>query len=440
MREINFDGLVGPTHNYAGLSLGNLASAGHAGEPGDPRRAALEGLSKMHFVANLGVGQAVLPPQPRPDVGALRRLGFSGSDATVLARAAKVDRHLLRLCGSASAMWTANAATVAPSQDTNDRRLHVVPANLSSMFHRNLEVPTTTAVLRAIFSDPKHFAVHDALLSGTAFMDEGAANHTRLFTNQGAVHLFSWGRRAWGRASTPERFPARQTVEASRAVARLLDLPAEGIILWQQSPASIDAGAFHSDVLATGNEHFFMLHELAFVGCDALIELIASRLGDDFSCELALDAELPIADAVAAYPFNSQVVTLPHGKMAIIAPRECEENVRARRFLERVLADDNPVQYVHFIDLNASMNNGGGPACLRLRVSLSDEEQDALGARVILDDALYAELKHWVELHYRDRLVVGDLADPALLDEVRRALDELTRILRLGSVYDFQQA
>src|SRR5438552_8141824 len=110
LREHNFDGIVGPTHNYGGLSPGNVASIAHGGEVSNPRQAALQGLDKMRFVAELGVAQAVLPPQPRPSVSTLRRLGFQGSDEAVVAAAAKENEHLLRLCSSAAALWPANAA------------------------------------------------------------------------------------------------------------------------------------------------------------------------------------------------------------------------------------------------------------------------------------------------------------------------------------------
>jgi succinylarginine dihydrolase len=136
-RELNFDGLVGPTHHYAGLSPGNLASESHAGEVGNPRAAALQGLEKMRFLAELGVGQAVLPPQPRPDFELLRRLGFGSDRAGALARAGREAPALLSAAWSASAMWAANAATVAPSEDTADERVHLVPANLLSMLHRS---------------------------------------------------------------------------------------------------------------------------------------------------------------------------------------------------------------------------------------------------------------------------------------------------------------
>lgn len=439
MREYNFDGLVGTTHNYAGLSRGNLASERHAGASASPKRAALQGLAKMRFLTGLGVGQAVLPPQPRPDVGALRRLGFYGTDREVVEQAGRSDGHLLRLVSSASSMWTANAATVAPSSDTTDGKLHVAVANLTSMFHRSLEAPPTFSALRAVFADPVHFAVHDPLPGGAQFADEGAANHVRLEAGDRVVHLFAWGRSAWEPDPDVARYPRRQTREASAAVARLNRIREPAVLPWKQDGRGIDAGAFHTDVLATGNEGFLMLHELAFVHERDLVAELEKRLGDALHVVVAREEELPAAEAAAAYPFNSQVVTLPGGAMAIVAPTESLDSSRARAFLDRVVAAQNPVSAVHYVDVNASMNNGGGPACLRLRVRLTDAERAAISARVFFDEALDRDLVAWVERHYRDRLDGADLKDPNLLDETRTALDELTRIIRIGSIYDFQR-
>ncbi len=439
MREYNFDGLVGPTHNYGGLSPGNVASTTNRGQVSNPREAALQGLEKMRFVASLGVGQAVLPPQPRPSVATLRKLGFTGRDEEVIAQAASKAEHLLRLCSSAAAMWTANAATCAPSTDTADGKLHLTPANLQQMFHRAIEADTTWSVLRSIFSDPRHFAVHPPLPGGSQFADEGAANHLRLFTGGKAVHLFAWGRRVWGEASAPVRYPARQTFESSGALARLHLLDEAQCLFPQQTPEGIDAGAFHTDVLGVGNGSFLMLHELAFVDARGLLEALRAKLGDSFRCALATEKELPVADAIAAYPFNSQVVTLPDGSMAILAPKESEEREAPRRYLSRVLAEDNPVEAVHYLNLRQSMHNGGGPACLRQRICLTDPERAAVTARVFYDEPLHELLAAWVTRHYRDRLSSADFADPALLRETHTALDELTGILKLGPVYDFQQ-
>jgi succinylarginine dihydrolase len=443
-REYNFDGLVGPTHNYAGLSLGNVASLAHAGQPANPRGAALQGLSKMRLVASLGVGQAVLPPHERPSLRTLRRLGFRGSDAEVIARAAadpELKDQLLRISSSAAAMWTANAATCVPASDAADRRLHLVPANLTAMFHRALEAETTARVLRAIFADPRRFEVHDPLPGGAHFADEGAANHTRLYAEgRPAAHLFAWGRRSFGSApEEPVRYPARQTREASHALARLGQVDPARALFPQQHPRGIDGGAFHTDVLAVGNANLLLLHELAFVEPAAVLEKLRELLGPAFIAHLATEKKLPLASAVSAYPFNSQLLTLPDGSMTLLAPEESREDGPAREFLDSVVRSGGPVKSVHHLDLRQSMENGGGPACLRQRIVLNDEERAAVKARVFWDDALGAELEGWIRRRYRDRVVAADLADPHLARESLAALDELTGILRLGSVYDFQR-
>jgi succinylarginine dihydrolase len=438
-REYNFDGLVGPTHNYAGLSPGNVASTSHGGDASHPREAALQGLKKMQLVHELGVGQAVLPPQPRPSLRALRRLGFTGKDEEVIARAALEGEHLLRLCSSAAAMWTANAATCAPSTDAADGRMHITPANLQEMFHRAIEAETTWSVMRALFSDERRFAVHEPLPGGGQFADEGAANHTRLFVpGRPAVHVFAWGRSAYREHRRPARYPARQTLEASQALARLHLLAPAQCFFPQQALEGIDAGAFHTDVLAVGNAGFLLLHERAFADVPGLLTKLEASLGSGFSHALAREDELPLSKAVAAYPFNSQLLSLPDGRMAVLAPSESREQPESRRFLDRVLAEDNPVRAVHYLDLRQSMNNGGGPACLRLRVVLSEDEVAAVKGRVFYQPELHRDLMAWVEKHYREKLTGADLADPALARESMTALDDLTKILKLGSVYDFQ--
>lgn len=440
MREYNFDGLVGTTHNYGGLSVGNVASMTNEGNVSNPRAAALQGLSKMRALRDLGVGQAVLPPHERPRLSVLRKLGFVGSDEEVLARAHRTGEHWPRIVGSAAAMWTANAATVAPSSDSEDGLVHITPANLHQLFHRSIEADVTHRVLRAIFADEAHFKVHEPLPGGGQLADEGAANHTRLFVNdRPAVHVFAWGRLGLEHDEAgPKRFPARQTREASEALARLHRLDPAACLFPRQHPEGIDAGAFHTDVLAVGNGSFLMLHELAFANWPELSDSLRERLGDDFRFEIATNDELPVKDAVAAYPFNSQVLTLPDGSMTILAPEESRENEASRRYLERITSGDNPVRSVRYMDLRQSMQNGGGPACLRQRIPLTDSEVAKVRAKVFFTEALDRSLVAWVERHYRDRLAPSDLRDPLLHRETMSALDELTRILEIGSVYDFQ--
>lgn len=438
MREHQFDGLVGPTHHYAGLSPGNLASLQHAGERSNPRAAALEGLAKMRRVRELGVAQAVLPPQPRPSLALLRKLGFGGSDQHVLEQALRDAPELLHAASSASSMWAANAACVAPGLDTLDQKTHLVPANLASLLHRSIEAEATERVLRAVFSDAARFVVHAPLPAVEALADEGAANHTRLFTEQAAVHLFGWGRSASQPAPTA-RFRARQTEQASRALARVCQLPASSTLLWQQDPRGIDAGAFHSDVLAVGNGSLLLLHERAFVEHEQLLTRLHQQLGAGLKALVATEQELSLADAVAAYPFNSQLLSLPNGQMWLLSPLEAQNNAAARRFLARAVAESESIAGIDYLNVNGSMRNGGGPACLRLRVPLSDADSKALAGNVLLDEALEQQLRALIERRYRDRLALADIADPALLVEARTALDEITQLLGIGSVFDFQR-
>jgi succinylarginine dihydrolase len=438
LSEHQFDGLVGPTHHYAGLSPGNLASQAHAGEASNPRAAALEGLAKMRRVRELGVAQAVLPPQPRPSLRLLRRLGFSGTDEVVLTRALREAPELLHAASSASSMWAANAATVVPGADALDGKTHFVPANLVTLVHRSIEAESTERVLKRIFGAERHFVVHAPLPASEALADEGAANHTRLASEQSALHLFGWGRKA-GVPSATRRFGARQTYAASSAVARSCELAASSTLLWQQQAQGIDAGAFHTDVLAVGTGDVLLLHELAFVEHEKLLAELRARLGDGLQAVLATEQELPVKDAVAAYPFNSQLLRLPDGTLHIVAPLEARENERARAFLERAQRECARISGIDYLDVNGSMKNGGGPACLRLRVPLTTLESRALGGNVLFDEQLEAQLDDIVKRRYRDRLELADIADPELVREAHTALDELTQALGLGAIYDFQQ-
>ena len=297
--EINFDGIPGPTHNYAGLARGNLAAQRNALLPANPREAALQGLAKMRALAARGIPQAVLPPHERPYLPALRALGFDGSDADALARAAREAPALLAACSSAAAMWVANAATVSPSADTHDGRVHFTPANLVANFHRSLEAATTTRVLRAIFADAAHFAVHDPLPAAPQLGDEGAANHTRFTTGGAGVEFFVYGKSAYAGGAVPAAFPARQTREASEAIVRRHGLAAARVVYAQQDPAAIDAGVFHNDVIAVGTGRVLLCHERAYVDQPGVLASLSAAVGPTFVPLVVSDDELSVAEAVA---------------------------------------------------------------------------------------------------------------------------------------------
>jgi succinylarginine dihydrolase len=441
--EANFDGLVGPTHNYAGLSDGNLASQRHAASVSRPRKAALQGLAKARLLADLGLVQHVLPPHERPFLPGLRALGFTGSDARVLADAWATDPRLVATMSSSAQMWAANAATVSPSADTEDGRLHLTPANLSTMAHRAIEAEQTTRTLRAIFADADHFAVHDPLPGHRLWADEGAANHMRLCADFGApgVEIMVDGRD--GFAPLEPGFPARQTRQAGEAIFRRHGLSPARAIHLRQSRAAIAAGAFHNDVVAVASREVLLTHEQAFEDREAAHAAIA-RACEGLVAPVIVEAaarEVSLQDAIAAYLFNTQLVAIPgESGLTLIAPEECREVRSVADWIAREVGPGRPIGRVVHVDVRQSMRNGGGPACLRLRVVMTGAQQSALSARTRLDAALHAELIAWVEAHFRETLSPADLADPKLLEESRAALDALTGILRLPrDHYPFQR-
>lgn len=431
--EVNFDGLIGPTHNYAGLSYGNLASARNRGSISSPREAALQGLEKMKHLHDLGIKQGVLPPQPRPVFSLLRRMGFDGSEEQIITRAAAEHPLLLANAYSASAVWAANAATVSPSADTRDGKVHFTPANLVATLHRSLEPAHTARILRQIFPDPTLFVHHAPLPAHPFCADEGAANHMRFAPGHGrpGVEMLVYGRKVQG-GVLPERYPARQTEEACRAIVRNHRLDPGKVLLVQQNPAVVDQGVFHNDVISVANETIFLYHEDAFADTPAVVERLERMLGDRLHRLCVTRAQVSVAEAVETYLFNSQLITLPRGGMALIAPLECRRSGPVSAYLERLLAaEDNPVTAVHYFDVRQSMQNGGGPACLRLRVVLTEEELAAVHPHVLFDEQLHARLTAWVHAHYRETLYPQDLADPALAQESRTALKALEAILQL---------
>lgn len=438
-REVNFDGLVGLTHHYAGLSFGNEASTKHRFQVSNPKLAAKQGLQKMKALADAGFVQAVIPPQERPNVDVLRQLGFSGSDEQVVEKAGTQAPHLLSAASSASSMWVANAATVAPSADTLDGKVHLTVANLNNKFHRATESVTTERVLRAIFKDDARFSVHEALPQVAMFGDEGAANHNRLGGDYGepSTQLFIYGRDDTGHVA-PSRYPARQTLAASQAVARLNQVNPGQVVFAQQNPQVIDQGVFHNDVIAVSNRQVLFCHEQAFAQQEKLLATLAERVPGFMPIQVPTRA-VSVQDAVETYLFNSQLLSREDGSMLLVLPQESQNHQGVWRYLSELVKGDNPISELKVFDLRESMANGGGPACLRLRVVLTQDEIRAVNPAVLMNDTLFNTLNDWVDRYYRDRLTQADLVDPQLLREGREALDALTKILHLGSVYPFQR-
>jgi len=382
--EINFDGIVGPTHNYAGLSLGNLAATGNAGKVSRPRAAALQGIAKMRANLALGLTQGILLPHRRPDNAWLADLATDATQAGAL----------WPLATSASAMWAANAATVSPATDTEDGRCHLSVANLVTMPHRSHEWPGTLAQLRLAFADERAFTVHGPV--PPPFGDEGAANHMRLCEHHAApgVEVFVYGEPGGA-------FPARQHAQASAAVARRHGLDPARALFVQQSAQAIAAGAFHNDVVAVANERVLFVHEHAFADKTRFFGQLRKQLPSVEIVEVPADA-ISLADAIASYLFNAQLVTLPDGAgMALILPSEAQAVGRVWAWLEALVAGNGPIRRLVPVDVRESMANGGGPACLRLRVVC---DPAAVDPRFLVDEAKLDRIAAVIEAHWPEQV------------------------------------
>lgn len=413
LTEINFDGIIGPSHNYAGLSLGNLASARNAGGVSHPRAAALQGLEKMRGNIRLGLTQGIFLPQWRPDVAWLTKLGTDVGNA---------EPHIRAAAMSASSMWAANAATISPASDTADGRTHLTVANLVTMPHRSHEWPQTLAQLRIAFSDSRAFAVHDPIPA--PFGDEGAANHMRLAQSHGeaGVEVFVYGRAGGA-------FPARQHVEASKAIARNHGLDPARTLFVEQSEAAIAAGAFHNDVVAVANEHVLFAHEQAFADKDSFYADLRAALPCVEIVEVPASA-VNLSDAIKSYLFNAQLVTLPDGGgMALILPTEAQETPAVWQWLEQLIAGNGPIRQLVPVDVRQSMANGGGPACLRLRVVADPADIDP---RFLVDEARLDDIAQIVSQYWPLSIEPQDLGDTRLIARIEQSWLTLVDHLQLS--------
>lgn len=421
--EVNFDGLVGPTHHYAGQAFGNEASMQHASQVSHPKLAALQGLDKMALLHSLGVKQAYILPQLRPYMTLLHALGFGDHEQKALEAAYQTSPKLLTAIFSAASMWAANAATVTPATDSADGLLHLTVANLSSQLHRAIEPGETLSALVHALSTVAQ--VHGPLPLGAQFGDEGAANHMRLSRahDEPGIHVFVYGRSVFKPTHMPSHYPARQVLESSEAIARNHHINTPVVFL-QQNPHMIDAGVFHNDVIAISNETVLIIHERAFSEPDAM-DKILSACDFDLKVITISDDELSAADLIDTYFFNSQLVTVPGGAMHLILPVECQRHARVQKIVKRILDEDNPVSQAHYVDCRQSMHNGGGPACLRLRVPMSDEALRRMNQSFLLTDEKIAQLRACVERYYPDKLTTRDFLDADLRAQCRKAVDAL---------------
>ncbi len=417
--EVNFDGLPGPTHHYAGLALGNVASMKNAHTISNPRAAALEGLAKMRLALRLGAPQGIFLPHARPNVHALHQLGLNGTEQQQLETLYKQDLNLFCALFSSSFMWAANTATITTSIDAEDNIVHITPANLATHYHRSLEVADTQAQLKHIFNSPC-FHIHEPLPALPHLADEGAANHMRIASAHDgkSVNVMIYGQSNASRLQ-PKHYPARQSLEASAMIAQTHHINTP-VLFFQQHPDAIDAGVFHNDVAAINNESVLIYHEKAYLDQD-----FPNRLAEaaDFSIDMIkiTENELSLKKAVDTYFFNSQLVTISRDHRVLIMPMECKNDPDIDRIVSRLITPQGPIRAAHYVSCRQSMQNGGGPACLRLRVPMSREALASVNQAYILNHEKIDQLEAHVNRYYRDRLTIEDFLDPEFRESCRVA-------------------
>jgi len=193
------------------------------------------------------------------------------------------------------------------------------------------------------------------------------------------------------------------------------------------------ACVFHNDVISTAHEHLWFMHEVAFENVDASLgEIEAAYLrqtGRNLRIIVVGSDELPLPVAVQTYLFNSQIITLPKAdprepsRFHWIAPQQCEKTLETNQLLQRWQKDrELSLEKVHYVSLQESMANGGGPACLRLRISLNREQLAALPPRIFLDAEQYHRVHDWIVKWYPEQLALSDLADATLVEHFQQAV------------------
>ncbi len=432
--DVNFDSLVGPTHHFGGLGVGNLASQSHRGDVARPRAAALQGIAKMRCCVALGARQAILPPQRRPVLRILERLGFQGAAADLLQQARSQSPALLSAVWSASSMWTANAATVSPGSVTADGKTHLTIANLSSSLHRSLEPAQTMRLFRRVFRDPS-FVIHAPLPGTFALRDEGAANHLWLHDKTGTrgLDVFVYGSDGTD-GTLGKQFMARHSLAASQAIARIHRLDPRNVFFLRQHPAAIDAGAFHNDVVATSRGSMWLHHQYAYIDAESTIDAIEARFkkvtGEALIRIEVAQTNLSLDEAVQSYLFNSQLLSRDNDSQALImlCPSQVHEISSTRTELERLISKTDQIVSCEFVELRESMSNGGGPACLRLRVPMTQSQWDRLPVNLCWSESLANELCAVIQTHYPETLVIDDLVNVELIEQASLAVDAIERV------------
>ncbi|RAP29346.1 succinylarginine dihydrolase [Candidatus Marinamargulisbacteria bacterium SCGC AG-414-C22] len=420
-----FDAVIGPTYHFGGLSFGNTHSMSHQQQRSYPKKTALEGLHKMQRVSQLGFKQYVLPPQPRQFLSLLKAFGLVGDSTTEIQQFYHDYPKQFSAIFSASAAWVANAFIATPSCDTASQRVHITPANLVSNDHRKLELCYTTQQLQQLFLDSDFFKVNQAVKQSCP--DEGAANMIRLGTLTQGFYLFVYNVSQQDPCHT--RFPGRQSKEALSFIVKKHGINADRVCYLQQSFRAVDAGVFHNDVIAFGDQDVLVVHEHAYEDQSRMLGMLQDYYNRFYEKPLTIveiaEKDLSLATAVTTYFFNSQFVKCPNDSYVLICPDTCKEDASIQRVITLLSAQLQAPLQVTYVSVSESLQNGGGPACLRGFVALTDSERHAMNSVYEFTPQCAEKLISFVQSHYPTTLDCADLCDVGMIQECQDIVNQL---------------
>lgn len=377
LNQVFIDCMPGPTSHFGGHSIGNIASMTSKNMPSNPKKAAIEWLDKVSLVQSLGAKQIVLPPHRRP-----------------LIHHANHPR-LENL--SSGFIWMANAGHFIPATDTTLHAHQFIPANMKSGHHRKNEHRFHAYWIKQILKNINHH-IHSPLRA----CDEGAANAIRLWKNNQSIFILVHGH-------PKTAFPSRQSKDSFNELQSLVKL--KNLIILQQKSKAIDHGVFHNDVISFGFKNVLFCHEHSFEDQKNQLYQLNQLFLNTTKSKLHIiqinEQDLPLTECIDTYLFNSQVILI-NNKITLLSPKAAKRNEKSFKIIQEWIAND----YIHdvkFIDINSSLMNGGGPACLRLCIYLLDSEIHAIPRQFWLTSKKINELKQIIETKYPSSLDLSDI-------------------------------
>ena len=336
----------------------------------------------------------------------------------------------LSTISSSSFMWMANSATVSPSVDHKDNKLHITPSNLALTPHRSLEINQTQFLFSELFNNTDQFRVH--LPSPNYFRDEGAANHIRFAPSleSKGLHLMVYSCESEQiEKDVTDSFPGRQTKEASKFIIQQQGVSDSQVVFAKQNSDSVQQGIFHNDVISSGHLDLFITHELAFEDTNLVINDLQSKYyalhKENLNVVVIKESMLSIKECVLTYFFNMQIISPNSNDMELILPMECLGNQRIQTVLTYIQEKEERIKDIHYVQLNESMKNGGGPACLRLRLQLTMPQWTVIPSKFKFNDKLYKDLIEIIQTNYPESFEIENQIETEFIQRLRNTYNLL---------------